>query len=289
MIYGVSQNSQLPMQTLVGLRETVSALAIVLGPTCAALLMNFLDARTVLWVTAVTSLIAAILCALIPKSYNTNDDSELSSSKVTYWGSFIAGITFLAQHKNAVLRKLTSLNVASIALVSVLQSLLLPVVMTLAGAGAANGYALAAIGLGLLLGGLLYALLGTRVSAWPMTVLASIFNIVGLVLLVQFYSVAYVIVMCFVFGVTSALVGATTGVVSLQVTPERMRGRINGLQNSIAMLVGPLGIFVVALLISKSSVHSAGWLLAAFWLLANLVIFMNSGVRQAIKNSQNSQ
>ena len=126
----------------------------------------------------------------------------------------------MLHRNNTVLRKITGLNVASLALVSVLQSLILPVVMTLAGHDEANGYALAAVGVGLLIGGIIYTIVGNKVPAWSMTLFAAVSNVVSLILLVQFYSVAYTLVMCFIFGITSSAVGAVTGVVSLQVTPD---------------------------------------------------------------------
>lgn len=286
MIYGVQRHSGVAFQTLVGVREAVSALAIVLGPTFAGLLMNFFDARTVLWVTAATSLVAGALCLVAPRAYGCVDGSEGESSKIAYWSSFREGIAFLGKRRNAVLRALTGLNVASIALVSVLQTLLIPVFMTLNDAGEANGYALAAVGLGLLIGGVIYALVGTKVPAWPLTLGASLLNVVGLVLLVQFHSVTYTVVMCFVFGVSSAAVGAATGVVSLQVTPEEMRGRLNGLQNSIAMVIGPVGVFLTAWLISGTSVASAGWALVVFWVVVNALFLLNKHVRRAVQESQ---
>ncbi|QPL04717.1 MULTISPECIES: MFS transporter [Actinomyces] len=286
MIYGVQRHSRVALQTLVGVRETVSALAIVLGPTFAGLLMNFFDARLVLWVTAATSLIAGTLCLAAPRAYGRMDKSEGESSKITYWTSFRDGIVFLGRSKNAVLRALTGLNVASVMLVSILQGLLIPVFMTLRDVGYANGPALAAVGLGLLSGGVIYALVGTKVHAWPLTLGASLLNVVGLVLLVQFYSVIYTIVMCFFFGLSSAAVGAVTGVVSLQVTPEEMRGRINGLQNSFSMVIGPLGIFLTAWLISGTSVTSAGWALVIFWMIVNALFLLNKRVRRAVQESQ---
>ncbi len=286
MIYGVQRHSRVALQTLVGVRETVSALAIVLGPTFAGLLMNFLDARAVLWVTAATSLAAGVLCLVAPKPYGRMDSSEGESSKIAYWSSFREGIAFLGKRENTVLRALTGLNVGSVALVSVLQSLLIPVFMTLNNAGESNGYALAAVGLGLLIGGVIYALAGTKLPAWPLTLGASLLNVAGLALLVQFYSVTYTIVMCFVFGLSSAAVGAATGVVSLQVTPDEMRGRFNGLQNSIALVIGPVGIFLTAWLISATSVASAGWALVIFWVVVNALFLVNKHVRRAVQESQ---
>ena len=289
MIYAVQRDSQRSLEALVGLRESMSALAIVLGPTCGGLLINFLDAKMVFWITAATSLTAGILCIFMPKAYGIIEDSGLNSSKMAYWGSLRDGLSFLLHRNNTVLRKITGLNVASLALVSVLQSLILPVVMTLAGHDEANGYALAAVGVGLLIGGIIYTIVGNKVPAWSMTLFAAVSNVASLRLLVQFYSVAYTLVMCFIFGITSSAVGAVTGVVSLQVTPEHMRGRINGLQNSISMVVGPIGVFAVALIISQSSVGLAGWVLVAFWALVNAVILLSRNVQQSIKAPREDQ
>ena len=58
--------------------------------------------------------------------------------------------------------------------------------MTLAGHDEANGYALAAVGVGLLIGGIIYTIVGSKVPAWSMTLFAAVSNVVSLILLVQF-------------------------------------------------------------------------------------------------------
>lgn len=288
MIYGVQRYSGRPLQSLVGMRETFSALTIVIGPTSAGLLMNVLDDSKVLWVTAITSLTAGILCFCLPHEFGNIESTHSDTSRLAYWGSFYQGIKFLFETKNSVLRKIISLNIASIALVSVLQSLLIPVFMTQQGAENSNGYAIGAVGLGLLAGGIVYMCIGTRCKPWPLTIVASLLNIVSFILLIQFNSVMYTIAMCFIFGLTSAVVGAITGVISLHATPGKMRGRVNGLQNSISMIIGPISIFIVSWIISVQSVKVGGWVLVVFWVLMTLIFLGGPSVRQVVRDSEGS-
>lgn len=284
MIYGVQRHSGKPLETLVGVRETLSALAIVVGPTLAGLLMNFLDARTVLWVTCATSLLAAVLIVTAPKAYAKNVDADESAKSPRWKDSLVEGWQFLRASDNSALRALTGLNIASVALVSVLQALLIPVVMVVKGAGDMNGYALAAIGVGLSLGGVIYAAAGTKMKPWPLLVASTVLNVIVFILLILFLSVPYTIAMCFFFGLSASAVGAVTGVVSLNLTPENMRGRITSMQNSAAMVVGPIVIFVLAWVISITSVTVTGAIMAALWALANAVVLMSGSLRKAVNS-----
>lgn len=288
MIYGVQRHSQSPLETLVGIRETLSALAIVIGPTSAGLLMNYFDARTILWVTCLTSLVAAMMIFFSPSTLGKAFNPEGPEEKTKFFQSLSEGLKFFSLKENKVLRSLTGLNIASIALVSVLQSLLIPVVMTLNNAGESNGYALAAIGIGLLLGGAAYAFLGTKMKPWPLLAASMLLNVLALALLVQFTSVPYTIALCFAFGLTSSAVGAVTGVISLKLTPETMRGRITSLQNSVSMIVGPIAIFSLSWVISTSSLTFASIVVAVLWGGANLALALNSEFRKSIKSSDST-
>ena len=55
------------------------------------------------------------------------------------------------------------------------------------------------------------------------------------------------------------------------------------------MVVGPIGVFAVALIISQSSVGLAGWVLVAFWALVNAVILLSRNVQQSIKAFREDQ
>lgn len=283
MIYGVQRHSGTPFETLVGIRETLSALAIVIGPTMAGLLMNFLDARTVLWVTCATSLLAAVMIFLAPKAYARGEDATGAEKSARWKESLVEGWKFLRASDNSALRTLTALNVASVALVSVLQALLIPVVMTINDAGEMNGYALAAIGVGLLLGGVVYAVAGTKIKPWPLLATSTVLNVVVFALLILFLSIPYTIALCFFFGLTAAAVGAVTGVVSINLTPENMRGRITSMQNSAAMVVGPIVIFGLAWLISYTSVTTTGVIVAVAWALANGAVLMSRSLRKEVE------
>lgn len=160
---------------------------------------------------------------------------------------------------------IVGLNIMSVALVSVLQGLVIPVIVTLNDAGEVNGYALAAIGGGLLIGGVIYTLVGTKLNPWILLVFATVLNVAVLAVLVQFASIPLTIALCFAFGLTSSFVGAITGVVSITLMPENMRGRINSFQNSSSMIVGPVAVFGLAWVISVSSVTAAGVMLVAVW------------------------
>ena len=275
MIYGLQRESGVSLERLVGIRETVSAAAIVIGPTLAGILMHYFDPRPILWITCVTSLIAGLTVLMSPKALAGRAESVGEDEKFSLGELTSEGFSYLMQSGNKTLRTLTGFNIASVALVSVLQSLLIPVVMVLNNAAGANGYALGAIGLGLLLGGGLYAVMGMKLRAWSLLVASTLSNVLVFGLLSLFISIPYVICLCFLFGLTSATVGAVTGVLSLQVTEEEFRGRVNGFQNSMSMVVGPISVFALSWLVSVSNVSVATGALVVLWTLANVLMLIS--------------
>jgi MFS family permease len=67
MLPAIVRHSGLPAERLIGIRESISALVIIVGPAAAGTLMVLFEGSTVLWITAATSLAAALLTLLIPR------------------------------------------------------------------------------------------------------------------------------------------------------------------------------------------------------------------------------
>ncbi|MBE1592283.1 MFS family permease [Nonomuraea angiospora] len=63
----VARHAVLDLTRLVGLRQTVTSAALVVGPAAAGVLLATFDATSVLWVTAATSAVAALLTRTLPR------------------------------------------------------------------------------------------------------------------------------------------------------------------------------------------------------------------------------
>lgn len=272
MIYGVKRNTTLPIEQLVGIRETLSALAIIIGPTCAGLMMSYLQAGTLLWLTAITSLLAALIIIVNPRDFAYSSADEQLDPNKKYLNSLQEGLKFFAQQGNQLLRSLTVLNISSVALVTILQTLAIPLILIQHNLGNKNGFALASIGFGLLIGGFCYAILGTKIKPWTLLPSMTILNILVLVFLMQYHAFWMTILLCFLFGVTSSFAGAITGVLSLAITPETFRGRINGFQNAMSMIVGPIAVFLYAGGIALFTATWSSITVIAIWTIISILV-----------------
>ena len=67
MLPAIVRHGSLTAERLIGLREGIGALVMLVGPASAGTLMSVFDGSTVLWITAGTSLAAALLTMLIPR------------------------------------------------------------------------------------------------------------------------------------------------------------------------------------------------------------------------------
>jgi MFS family permease len=67
MLPAIVRHGSLTAERLIGLREGIGALVMLVGPASAGTLMTIFGGSTVLWITAGTSLAAALLTMLIPR------------------------------------------------------------------------------------------------------------------------------------------------------------------------------------------------------------------------------
>lgn len=63
----VARHAGLDLTRVVGLRQAVTSAALVIGPATAGVLLATFDASSVLWITAMTSAVAALLTRTLPR------------------------------------------------------------------------------------------------------------------------------------------------------------------------------------------------------------------------------
>ena len=131
LLPAIARHGGQPLYRLVSLRESISALMIVLGPGLAGLLISRFDGTTVLWITASTSALAAISTACLPR-LATDPETQTGSVAPASFGGMIretsTGLRFLLGQP--LLRAVTILSLFVVAVLGALQGILLPVVFT---------------------------------------------------------------------------------------------------------------------------------------------------------------
>lgn len=255
-------------ERLMGIREALGAVALLLGPAAAGTLMVLFDGSTVLWITAATSLAAALLTLLIPHRVGAivQADGAEAAMSGNGWAQLRDGWRVL--FRSPFLLVTTTLSLVSVIVLASMQGLILPVYFTLIDQPGMLGFVLTALAAGMLVGGTIYAVGGIRGRrrGW---FLAGLFgSTIGFGIMATLPSVWIVLAGAFVVGLSSGLFGSLVGVLMIERIPEQMRGRIMGTQNAIMTAAPPVGIVAAAVLTEYLGVHVAAAALAAVWLVA---------------------
>lgn len=256
-------------ERLMGLRETLGAAALILGPAAAGTLMVLFDGATVLWITAVTSLAAALLTLLIPYRVGSTlpaDGGVPSAARGGGWAQLRDG--WRALFGSPFLLATTVLSVVSVIVLASFQGMILPVYFVLDQRPGMLGLVLTALAIGMLVGGTVYAVAGARGRRRSWFLAGLLGTAAGFAVIAPLASVWIVFPGAFVVGLSSGLFGSLVGVLMIERIPEQMRGRIMGTQNAITTAAPPAGIFLAALLTEFFGIHLAAVAMAGVWLVA---------------------
>ncbi|PPF77147.1 MFS transporter [Pseudoclavibacter sp. Z016] len=266
LLPAIVRHGGISAERLVGVRESLSAVAIFVGPAAAGTLMVLFDGSTVLWITAATSLLAALISLLIPRAVGVivaDDGSRASAPTGTGWTQLRDG--WRALFRSPFLVATTALSLVSVFVLAGLQGLVLPVYFTLVEQPGLLGFVLSALALGMLLGGGAYAVAGTRGPRRAWFVVGMIGTTIGIGLISLLTSVWVVFAGAFVMGAASGLFGSLMGVLMIERIPEQLRGRIMGTQNALTTAAPSLGIMLAAVLTEYTSVNIAALALLGAW------------------------
>ncbi|PPG31225.1 MFS transporter [Pseudoclavibacter sp. RFBB5] len=266
LLPAIVRHGDISAERLMGVRESLSAVAIFIGPAAAGTLMVLFDGSTVLWITAATSLLAALITLLIPKAVGeivADDGSRASTPIGSGWSQLRDG--WRALFRSPFLVATTALSLVSVFVLAGLQGLVLPVYFTQVEQPGLLGFVLSALALGMLVGGGTYAIAGTRGPRRAWFVVGMIGTTIGIGLISLLTSVWVVFAGAFIMGLASGLFGSLMGVLMIERIPEQLRGRIMGTQNALTTAAPSVGIMLAAVLTEYASVNIAALVLLGAW------------------------
>ena len=266
LLPAIVRHGGISSERLMGLREGLGAIALLIGPALAGTLMVVFSGSTVLWITAATSLAAALITLLIPREVGDIEATRPDAAASSGWVQLRDGWRVL--FGNPFLLVTTTLSVISVLVLAALQALILPVYFTGEGQPGMLGFVLTALAAGMLVGVTLYALAGTRGRRRGWFLWGMIGTTVGLGVLASLASVWIVFAGAFLVGLASGLFSSLIGVLMIERIPEEMRGRIMGTQNAITTAAPPLGIVAAAVLTEFAGVGGAAAVVTSVWLVA---------------------
>lgn len=269
LLPSVVRHSGVSAERLIGLREGLGAVALLIGPAIAGVLITALDGSTVLWITAGTSFAAALVTLLIPHRVGRIGNDEPVTPVGSSWQQLRTGWHALASSRFLV--AVTSITLIAVTVLAALQALVLPVYFVVIEQPGLLGFVLTALAAGMLVGAGVFAALGTRTSRRLWFVIGLVGTTAGFALIAWLPSPAVVFVGAAVLGAASGVLNSVLGVLLIERIPELLRGRVLSSQNAIMTLAAPAGIMAAALLVEFASLALASALIAALWLIALVV------------------
>lgn len=281
----IVRQGNISAERLMGLRETMTTIALLIGPAAAGTLMAVFDGSTVLWITAGTSAAAAVVTLLLPRTVGRTAGQGGQAAQTTGngWTQLKDGWRVLL--KSRFLVGVTLLMLMSLVTIASLQGLILPVYFTTEGSPELLGFVLTALAAGSLLGGLIYTMAGKRGSRRAWFVIGICGNAVGFAIVSSLAEIWVVFAGAFVLGFFSSLFGALISVLNIERVPEHMRGRILGTQNALIPAAAPGGIAAAALMTEFMSLTATALVFTGLWAAFVIYSLFAASFRNLEKNA----
>lgn len=251
---------------LIGLRESLGGVSMLLGPAAAGLLVATFEPVTVMWVTAGIAALAALLTLLIPARAAAHERSETPADGLrSSAGAMLHGLRLIAS--TPLLRALVLLLLALAVVLAAFQGMVIPVHFAFRGEGEAVGFVLSALAAGMLVGGGLFAAAGTRLPRQAWLIAGMLVLAAGLAVLATLESTVVVLIGSAIVGLGAGSLNAVVGLTFVETVEEGRRGTVLGAQNAIMTLVPAMGIGFASVLIELGSLELTAAVLAGLWLL----------------------
>lgn len=262
------RRSTIDNDKMVGIREAIGGVMIFVGPAAAGTLMLLLPGTTVLYVTAATSLLAALLTFGVPAvtGLDAAAEGKPALSPRAIWNETLEGFSLIFRKSRFILAMTVTWLIFG-AVMGTLQALILPVHFTNLGMEQSLGFVLAALALGSIVGSVVYASLAKPGTRRPWFVMGSVALWVTFLAVLLLPPLWALFTAAFLAGLASGPINAIIGVLMIERIPEEFRGRVMSSQNSLMMLVPPLFVFAAGLAVEWGTLRGTAAAFAAFWTL----------------------
>lgn len=273
LLANVATTSGTALDRIAALRGMIFGLAFLAGPAIAGWLLAVLPAIDVVWITAGCSALAALTIAIMPLAPTPPAAPDADNSP-------LAGLTHI--WRSRPLLTLLVISLASMLLVAPLLSVVLPAHFAALASPALLGLVLSAYAVGSMVGSGLYGWLfeGRRWAAW---VTANALYVVSGVLIATLDGFWLVAVGMLAAGLGSGLLQPITTVVLTEQVPDALRGRVFGTYSALAMVASPLGLGLMAAVLTGAPLAVGAWVLAGGWLLTGVYALVAPGLADYIR------
>lgn len=258
------------LDRLIAVRETVSGVLLLAGPGLGGLLVGLFGlSAALLLATAAMSLLAALTTlALDPRTGHVPQRDPDPADAYTVGAAtrravadLLVGWRFLG--RNRLVLGATLLTATFVAVLGSLQSTLMPAYFTAEDLPALTGLTLSAIAAGSVVGSALYAASAGRVRRRTWFIIGMAGTLVGFGAVGSMASPWLVLGGAVLVGLTNAPASAVLSVLIVEATPDDMRGRVLGAQNTIMLAAPAVTSAPLAAVAATAGLPVAGAVLAS--------------------------
>lgn len=263
---------------LIGLREALTGVTMLIGPAVAGVLVAALEPVTVLWITSGIAGLAALLTLGIPSSATAHHRDRDAETTTQGMSSVFNGLKILL--RSPLLRGMLLLAITLGVVLAAIQGMVIPVHFAFQNEPQFVGFVLSSLAAGLLVGGGLFAALASRIPRRVWFVAGIAILAVGLGGLAFLGPVWTIFASAAVAGLGGGAMNAVVGLTFVENVDESQRGRVLGAQNALLTLAPALGIGGGAVLIDAGSLHLATTVFVAVWVAVCLGSLFNPRIRR---------
>lgn len=265
------------LDRLVGIRESLAATLMLLGPGAGGLLVWLVGVSPqAMIITAATSLLAALVSFGMPSEVGKVTAVEPASVGGVFSDLWVAW-KFLFGHR--LVLGTTLLTSVFVAVIAALQTTIMPAYFTAEDLPGLTGLAISGIALGSLVGAGVYAATVGRVSRRAWFVIGMIGTCIGFIVVGALPAPWAVLAATVFIGLTNGPMSAVLGVATIEATPDEMRGRVLGAQNALMLAAPALTTAPIAALASGYGLIAAGLAMAAVVVVTAVVALLAPAFR----------
>lgn len=273
----VARLAGLDLRRVVGLRQTITSAALVIGPAAAGVLLSTFDAISVLWIIAATSAIAALLTRMLPRQLGEVEVEVTRPSHRPVLGELGEGLAVVARSR--FLLGTFGLVVGMAVAVGGLQGLVMPLYFDLIARPDLLGIVLTALAVGMLGGATLYSGVGPRLPTRTWLAVGFVVTAAGLLLMASVLNPVVVFVGAATLGLGNSVVGAVIGVLQIEHTTAAVRGRVLSVKTALLTIAAPVGIGIAGATAEYGSPALAGFSVVGVWVVVLLIVISSCSLR----------
>ncbi|MEL6407464.1 MAG: MFS transporter [Chloroflexota bacterium] len=288
MIPELAEAAGVSLERATGLANAFSRATSMLGAPLAGILIAFTNAPIVIMINAATFLVSAMGVQLFisRKLFHKQADAQAESTN-SYWQDFQEGFGFLWQDK--LLLTLVAVVMMTNMIDHAISGVTMPYyVNEIYGNAWSLGLIMGSFGAAAVTGTLLYSWFGDKVSRRWIFIIAYI--IVGLrsLFMISYPSLAGMIVIAVVTGLSAGPINPIMGVLWYERIPDHMRARVFSLTSAGVLVAMPIGALLAGYLLEWVGLSISLAIYGVIYLLAvgSLIINPNANELERLPSTQ---